>query len=111
MYRATIIRGKFRLYIATLLSALNLLVRWGMFAGADAASLSSNSCRRISSSQPKTISQTPYVHYIGTLFGNVKVYEVPAGICKNLTTENIQLSARWMCCATSVMKIRVKQAS
>ncbi len=98
-----------RLYIATLLSALNLLGAMGMFAGADAASFFKQLPKDFFQPAEDYI-QTPYVHYIGTLFGNVKVYEVPAGICKNLTTENIQFSS--MDVLSYVRdEIRVKQAS
>ena len=54
----------------------------GMFAGADAASFFKQLPKDFFQPAEDYI-QTPYVHYIGTLFGNVKVYEVPAGICKN----------------------------
>ncbi|HGA7338549.1 TPA: hypothetical protein ACJGSF_004968 [Salmonella enterica subsp. enterica serovar Muenchen] len=35
--------------------------------------------------------QTPYVHFIGTLFGNVKVFEVPVGVCENFSTEGMEV--------------------
>ncbi len=69
----------------------------GMFAGADAASFFKQLPKDFFQPAEDYI-QTPYVHYIGTLFGNVKVYEVPAGICKNLTTENIQFSSMDVLC-------------
>ncbi|WXP55101.1 hypothetical protein WHU11_26335 (plasmid) [Escherichia coli] len=59
---------QFRLYIATLLSALNLLVRWGCLLVL-MQHLSSNSCRSDFFQPAEDYIQTPYVHYIGTLFG------------------------------------------
>ena len=53
---ATIIRGKFQTVYRDIIERVKSSGAMGMFAGADAAS-SSNSCRRISSSQPKTISR------------------------------------------------------
>ncbi|ECI3633262.1 hypothetical protein DK762_20275 [Salmonella enterica subsp. houtenae] len=42
--------------------------------------------------------QTPYVHFIGTLFGNVKVFEVPVGVCENLSTEGMDFNSMDVLC-------------
>ncbi|HDI6000750.1 TPA: hypothetical protein POB14_004781, partial [Escherichia coli] len=94
---ATIIRGKFQTVYRDIIERVKSSGAMGMFAGADAASFFKQLPKDFFQPAEDYI-QTPYVHYIGTLFGNVKVYEVPAGICKNLTTENIQFSSMDVLC-------------
>ena len=76
---ATIIRGKFQTVYRDIIERVKSSGAMGMFAGADAASFFKQLPKDFFQPAEDYI-QTPYVHYIGTLFGNVKVYEVPAGI-------------------------------
>lgn len=38
--------------------------------------------------------QTPYVQFLGTLFGQYRIYEVPDAICETLTNENSPFDTR-----------------
>ena len=94
---ATIIRGKFQTVYRGIIERVKSSGAMGMYAGADAASFFKQLPKDFFQPAEDYI-QTPYVHYIGTLFGNVKVFEVPEGICTNLTADGIQFSPMDVLC-------------
>ncbi|ENP4621082.1 hypothetical protein ACDO93_004702, partial [Salmonella enterica] len=94
---ATIIKGKFQTVYRNIIERVKSSGSQGMFAGADAASF----FKQLPPSyfQPaEDYTQTPYVHFIGTLFGNVKVFEVPVGVCENLSTEGMEFNSMDVLC-------------
>ncbi|EAR7757344.1 hypothetical protein QTT33_004214 [Salmonella enterica] len=94
---ATIIKGKFQTVYRNIIERVKSSGSQGMFAGADAASF----FKQLPPSyfQPaEDYTQTPYVHFIGTLFGNVKVFEVPVGICENLSAEGMEFNSMDVLC-------------
>ncbi|EHK0700001.1 hypothetical protein ICL29_004007 [Salmonella enterica] len=94
---ATIIKGKFQTVYRDIIERVKSSGSQGMFAGADAASF----FKQLPPSffQPaEDYSQTPYVHYIGTLWNNVKVFEVPVGVCENMAKEGIDFTAMDVLC-------------
>lgn len=94
---ATIIKGKFQMVYRNIIERVKSSGSQGMFAGADAASF----FKQLPPSyfQPaEDYTQTPYVHFIGTLFGNVKVFEVPVGVCENLSTEGMEFNSMDVLC-------------
>lgn len=94
---ATIIKGKFQTVFRDIIERVKSSGAQGMFAGADAASF----FKQLPPSffQPaEDYSQTPYVHYIGTLWNNVKVFEVPVGVCENMAAEGMDFTAMDVLC-------------
>ncbi|EID5650016.1 hypothetical protein LB832_004323 [Salmonella enterica] len=94
---ATIIKGKFQTVYRNIIERVKSSGSQGMFAGADAASF----FKQLPPSyfQPaEDYTQTPYVYFIGTLFGNVKVFEVPVGVCENLSTEGMEFNSMDVLC-------------
>lgn len=94
---ATIIKGKFQTVYRNIIERVKSSGSQGMFAGADAASF----FKQLPPSyfQPaEDYTQTPYVHFIGTLFGNVKVFEIPVGVCENLSTEGMEFNSMDVLC-------------
>ncbi|EQA8340165.1 hypothetical protein ACX9EL_005170 [Klebsiella oxytoca] len=94
---ATIIKGKFQTVFRDIIERVKSSGAQGMFAGADAASFFKQLPPGFF--QPaEDYSQTPYVHYIGTLWNNVKVFEVPVGVCENMAKEGIDFTAMDVLC-------------
>lgn len=94
---ATIIKGKFQTVFRDIIERVKSSGAQGMFAGADAASF----FKQLPPSffQPaEDYTQTPYVHYIGTLWNNVKVFEVPVGVCENLSSEGMDFTSMDILC-------------
>ncbi|EAT3775301.1 hypothetical protein EQ442_23815 [Salmonella enterica] len=94
---ATIIKGKFQTVYRDIIERVKSSGAQGMFAGADAASF----FKQLPQSffQPaEDYTQTPYVHYIGTLWNNVKVFEVPVGVCENLSAEGMDFTSMDVLC-------------
>lgn len=94
---ATIIKGKFQTVFRDIIERVKSSGAQGMFAGADAASF----FKQLPPSffQPaEDYSQTPYVHYIGTLWNNVKVFEVPVGVCENMAAEGMDFTPMDVLC-------------
>ena len=94
---ATIIKGKFQTVFRDIIERVKSSGAQGMFAGADAASFFKQLPPTFF--QPaEDYSQTPYVHYIGTLWNNVKVFEVPVGVCENMAKEGIDFTSMDVLC-------------
>ncbi|EKY1962260.1 hypothetical protein RA241_003649 [Cronobacter sakazakii] len=94
---ATIIKGKFQTVFRDIIERVKSSGAQGMFAGADAASF----FKQLPPSffQPaEDYFQTPYVHYIGTLWNNVKVFEVPVGVCENMAAEGMDFTPMDVLC-------------
>lgn len=94
---ATIIKGKFQTVFRDIIERVKSSGAQGMYAGADAASF----FKQLPPSffQPaEDYMQTPYVHYIGTLWNNVKVFEVPVGVCENMAAEGIEFTSMDILC-------------
>lgn len=94
---SAIVKGKLQRVFRNIVERTRTASSFGIFAGADAASF----FKLLPPSmfqQSEDTSQAPYVHFIGTLFGNIKVYEVPTGVCDGLTKEGITFSADQCLC-------------
>lgn len=69
----------------------------GMFAGADAAGfLKMLPPTMFTPSENYT--QVPYVHFVGTLFNGIKVFEVPTGVCTGFTKNGIEFNSYDILC-------------
>lgn len=80
----TIFKGKVLNVFRDITERTKSTSAFGVYAGADAASF----LKQLPPSMfqlTANYTQAPYVHYIGTLFGNIKVFEVPTGVCNALT--------------------------
>ncbi|WP_338138212.1 hypothetical protein [Pantoea septica] len=89
---ATIVKGKFQTVYRNIIERVKSSGAQGMFAGADAAAFFKQLPPGFF--QPaEDYTQSAYVHYIGTLFGNVKVYEVPSGVCDALSDDGVEFTA------------------
>lgn len=80
----TIFKGKVLNVLRDITERTQSTSAFGIFAGADAASF----LKQLPPSMfqlTANYTQAPYVHYVGTLFGNIKVFEVPTNVCNALT--------------------------
>lgn len=69
----------------------------GMFAGADAAGFIKMLPANMFS-PAENYTQVPYVHFIGTLFNGIKVFEIPSGVCTAFTNGGIEFHAYDILC-------------
>ncbi|PLR29778.1 hypothetical protein CYR55_22630, partial [Chimaeribacter californicus] len=71
----------------------------GMFAGSDAA-LFFKMLPPAMFTPAENYTQVPYVHFVGTLFNGIKVYEVPTGVCHAFTKQGVTFSTYDVLCYT-----------
>lgn len=71
----------------------------GMFAGSDAA-LFFKMLPPAMFTPAENYTQVPYVHFIGTLFNGIKVFEVPTGVCTGFTKNGVTFNTYDVLCYT-----------
>ncbi|NEG94145.1 hypothetical protein [Leclercia adecarboxylata] len=79
----TIFKGKMLQVMRDITERTKSTSTFGIYAGSDAA----NFLKQLPPGMFSLVanySQAPYVHFVGTLFGNIKVFEIPAGVCAAL---------------------------
>lgn len=69
----------------------------GMFAGADAAGFIKMLPPNLFTAA-ENYTQVPYVHFIGTLFNGIKVFEIPSGVCTAFTNSGIEFHSYDILC-------------
>ncbi|QCR38738.1 hypothetical protein [Nissabacter sp. SGAir0207] len=69
----------------------------GMFAGSDAA-LFFKMLPPSMFTPAENYTQVPFVHFVGTLFGSIKVYEVPTGVCNAFTKQGVTFGSYDVLC-------------
>lgn len=69
----------------------------GMFAGADAAGFIKMLPPTMFTAA-ENYTQVPYVHFIGTLFNGIKVFEIPSGVCTAFTASGIEFHSYDILC-------------
>ncbi|WP_147200778.1 hypothetical protein [Pantoea sp. CCBC3-3-1] len=71
----------------------------GMFAGSD-ASLFFKMLPPAMFTPAENYTQVPYVHFVGTLFNGIKVFEVPTGVCAAFTKQGVTFNSYDVLCYT-----------
>lgn len=71
----------------------------GMFAGSDAA-LFFKMLPPAMFTPSENYTQVPYVHFIGTLFNGIKVFEIPTGVCSGFTKQGVAFNTYDVLCYT-----------
>ncbi|HHA1396860.1 hypothetical protein [Enterobacter soli] len=69
----------------------------GMFAGSDAA-LFFKMLPPSMFTPAENYTQVPYVHFVGTLFNGIKVFEVPTGVCNGFTKNGVTFNTYDVLC-------------
>lgn len=93
----TIFKGKILQVYRDITERTKSTSAFGAFAGADAAGF----LKQLPPSMfqlADNYAQAPYVHFVGTLFGNIKIFEIPTNVCTALTATGSTFGTYDMLC-------------